>query len=119
MKSNITAQDLKLKRWSAVLEEMEQAIERAMSIIHEREQAFEDYLRSHKPPEPSEVAWPYALEEISQHMQALQSIADRAADSVADVDVALAEGEESLRSWLSATENARAKLDQWLTGAIR
>jgi hypothetical protein len=104
-------------QWEETLARVEHTLDDAMTTARERELVLEEFIQSGRVAEGMPAAWQRGLEDSLQRLQALRAMAEQAGTSIATVDVALAQGEESLRQWLASTQAARTKLEVWLKGS--
>jgi hypothetical protein len=102
------------RNWEETLARVERTLGNAIAAAHERERLLEQFIHSGQPDADASCPWQRDLEDYFQHLRTLRAKAEKAGLSVADVDAALAESEETLRQWLASTEAARAKLSGWL-----
>jgi hypothetical protein len=100
--------------WAALLEGVEQALAAALEAAAQREQALGD---PSKPEFPAGAGALEGLAPFGQRVQGLGECAARADSAIAEVDAALAAGEDALRAWFHAAEAVRRKLAAWASGA--
>jgi hypothetical protein len=92
-------------RWADVLARVEQTLRTALEAADQREQAIQ-------PPTPA----PDLAEGLARFRARLRGLGDCAArteQTVTSADSDLAAGEEALRTWFQAAEEARRKLADW------
>jgi hypothetical protein len=103
--------------WSQVLENLEAAVSRAVAEAANRARRLQDAGRTTAPP-TAPAAWEGALSQSRVRCQALESRATAAGGKVAELDAALAAGEDALKRWLLETRGAREKLANWVGRAV-
>src|SRR5437870_4149741 len=99
--------------WAAVLARVQEALQQAEAAAAAREQA----LTAEGPP-AGEPPWRHGLDALRQRVDGLDRHADRAAQAVVEVDAVLTQGEETVRTWLKASEAGRRKLADWVGRAV-
>jgi hypothetical protein len=102
------------KNWDNMLAQVEHTLTGAMQAVNERERVLNQFIQAGSADVSVSVGWQRGLEEFLQRLQTLRGLAERAGRSVAEVDTALAAGEEDLRRWLAAAQAARERLTRWL-----
>jgi hypothetical protein len=114
MRRSSTSRPILPTDWTEVLARVQQTLQEADAAAAKRVEALETdpdsgRLRSRLASESAP-----RLEQMRERVDNLASYIDRAARAVSDADVGLAAGEDSLRSWLQASEAARRKLADWV-----
>lgn len=101
--------------WAGVLGRVQRTLEEADAAAAKRVEALEaDAGASGRAGLGGETT--PRLEQLRERVDNLASYIDRAARTVSDADVALAAGEDTLQTWLRASEAARRKLADWVGG---
>ncbi len=98
--------------WAKVLENVQQALERAEAETAKREQELAAVLPEAAENDPA-GAWPGCFERVDARMQGLRSQTEQAGHSAAEADTALAEAEVGLREWLANAERSEKRLANW------
>jgi len=104
--------------WAEVLGRVQQTLEEADAAATRRVENLESPAVTANSATAREPAWRYGLEQARHRLDLLATYADRAGHAVAEADVALGTGEDSLRGWLSASEAARRRLAEWVGRAV-
>jgi hypothetical protein len=100
--------------WTEVLGRVQQALEQAQASAAQRAEA----LAPSPPAADPELSWQRGLEQVRERLEGLSLYAERASRNIAAADAVLADGEEGLRRWLSASEAVRRTLAEWVGRAI-
>jgi uncharacterized protein YukE len=101
-----------------VLSQVQAAVGQALDAVKQREREAEALILDGGNQETVLRLWTDGLRAYQEKLQHLQTVAEQAQASVADVDTNLAEGESGFRDWLAATARAREKLTVWLGQAV-
>jgi len=118
MRRSSTSRPILPADWTEVLERVQQALEQADAAAAKRAEALANVAAVAESGAPQEPPWRPGLEHMRQRLDTLSTYADRAVRAVAEADVALGAGEDSLRGWLQASEAARRKLAEWVGRAV-
>jgi len=113
MRRSSTSRPILPADWTEVLGRVQQALEQANAAAAKRVEALDAGAAT--PPEPF---WRHGLEQARARLDTLSTYADRASHAVAEADVALGAGEDTLRGWLEANEAARRRLAEWVGRAV-
>ncbi len=106
-----------LKEWNEVLDTVERSVEEALAAVNEQQQALDSLVQSWRVTGEKDSAWVAGLEEHHHRVQELSALAEKAGESVKEVDDLLAQEETALQEWLAATGKASQNLQRWLDAA--
>jgi hypothetical protein len=97
--------------WTRVLARVETALAQAVARLESREKVLP--IATQLP----QIATPLDFAKFEDRLGAFAACPGRAEQRLAQIDGALAEGEEAMRKWLSRADATRRKLATWLGGA--
>lgn len=113
---NRPADTSRLRAWAEALDHVQAAISQALAGADERDRAAAE------PPAQSGPSGLPALgdklRQVQDRLAGLQAFADRAAAGAADVDAALGDREQALRTHLAAAAGLRQRVADWSGGAV-
>ena len=97
--------------WTRVLARVETALAQAVARLQSREQV----LAAGTTPQ---ITTALDFARFEDHLGAFGACPGRAEQRLAQLDVALSEGEDAMRQWLARAEATRRRLAAWVEGGV-